>query len=75
MDDIEAVVNDHGVVLYINPATDRAALDALLAELGGVRGRPSPYRVPIDYGNGLTKELARAILTRRGVPFREGRNS
>jgi hypothetical protein len=71
MENIGAVLNNYGVVLYVNVATDKKALDDLLAELGGVRGLPSEDRVPIHYGNGLTKDLARTILKRRGEPFVE----
>ena len=71
MDDIRAVLNNHGVVLYINIATDKNALDDLLVELGGVPGFPAPDRVLRYYANGLTKAHARAILSRRGVPFDE----
>jgi hypothetical protein len=71
MDDIRAVVNDFGVVLHVNFATDKNTRDDLLAELGGVHCLPMPDRIPIRYGNGLTKDLARTILKRRGVPFDE----
>jgi len=71
MDDIKAVVNNYGVVLYVNFATDRDALADLLRELGGVRRLTAPDRVQLDYGNGLTKDSARTVLKRRGVPFSE----
>lgn len=69
MEDIKAVVNNYGVVLYINFATDRDALADLLQELGGLRGLPAPDRVQLDYGNGLTVNSAQTILKRRAVPF------
>jgi hypothetical protein len=71
MDDISAVVNNYGVVLYVNFATDRDALSDLLEELGGVRVLPARDRMRLDYGNGLTEDSARAVLKRRGVPFDE----
>ncbi|MGA7855746.1 MAG: hypothetical protein WCA15_20670 [Candidatus Acidiferrales bacterium] len=71
MDDIKAVVNNYGVVFYVNFATDRDALADLLGELGGVRSLTTPDRAQLDYGNGLTKDSARRILKRRGVPFSE----
>lgn len=71
MEDIRAVVNDYGVALYINFATDKAALDALLKALGGARDLPTADRIQISYGSGLTNELAKAVLKRCGVPFQE----
>ena len=71
MDDIRAVLNDHGLVVYRNVATEEDALADLLTELGGVPGLPAPDRILRHFGNGLTKDRARTILKRRRVPFDE----
>ncbi|MHB8541869.1 MAG: hypothetical protein ACYDCD_13170 [Candidatus Acidiferrales bacterium] len=72
MKDVKAVVNDHGVVLYVTPLTDSVALALLLEQLGGDRSGPhAAWQIPIYFGNGLTKELARTVLKRRGVQFEE----
>lgn len=72
MEEIKAVVNDYGVLLDVNPLTDSAVLDALLRELGGVRPpKHAPCRIPIHFGNGLTKEIAKTVLKRCDVEFKE----
>ncbi len=72
MEDVRAVVNDYGVALCVNPMTDTKALVDLLRELGGVRLRPhAPTRILIEYGDGLTREIAKVVLRRRGVLFEE----
>lgn len=75
MEDIRAV-NDCGVVLCVNPMTDTEALADLLHELGGFRVRPhAPTSIPIEYGNGLTRHIAKAVLKRRGVLFEETKST
>lgn len=72
MEDIKAIVNGWGVLLHINPMTEVKALADLIRELGGVRVRPhASTRVPIEYGNGLTRSIAKAVLRRREVLFEE----